>query len=156
MLKPATRHILTCAIAAGLLFAVVSNVSVSGSAASGSGGATPGVEMGYSPTVALIGFLPGALLGAGVGYLWSRQGTPSPFGLVLVTLMGGFAGLAAAALLGAQTVVAATNTSSSMEHGAPLVVLISGALLGIIVGAVCAWRLWQSTRFREPAAGQWP
>jgi len=151
MSNRSTLRIVSCAVTVGVLFAVVSGVSVSGSASS-SDAAAPGVETGFSPTFALIGLLAGAMIGSGIGFFWGRSGAGRNLGFLLVTLLGGFTGLMAAALLGAQTVVTATATSSSMEHGAPPGVLLGGAVVGMIGGAACAWCFRPSARLEATAA----
>jgi len=74
-----------------------------------------------------------------IGAVWSRKGLSGAFGSVLVTLTGGFAGVTAAALLGAQTQVAVSANSVSVEHGAPVPVLVAGAALGLLLGGLGAW-----------------
>jgi hypothetical protein len=129
MLKPSTTRIGACALAVGLLFAVVTGVSVSGS------------DAVFSPAFALVGFAVGTLIGAATGFLWGHFGTSGSLGFILVTVLGSFAGLMAASLLGAQNHAVVTDTYTSMEYGA----LIGGAVLGVIGGAACAWRFRPST-----------
>ena len=135
MLKPSAARIISCAVAVGVLFAVLFGVSAASSGAASDSGAIPSVQTVFSPILALPGFL----LGAAVGFLWGRSGLVGALGLILVTLLGGFVGLVVAAWFGAETHVTVTDTSVSMEHGAPLGVLIGGAVLGVIGGALFAW-----------------
>ena len=139
MLKPSAARIISCAVAVGVLFAVLFGVSAASSGAASDSGAIPSVQTVFSPIFALTGFLLGAPIGAAVGFLWGRSGLVGALGLILVTLLGGFVGLMLAAWFGAETHVTVTDTSVSMEHGAPLGVLIGGAVLGVIGGALFAW-----------------
>lgn len=135
-------RIIACALAVGVLFAVVTSVSVSRSPVVSKPRAEseiPTVQTVFSPLLALTGFMLGAPIGAAVGFFWGRSGLVGVLGLILITLTGGFAGLMVAALLGAETRVAVTDHSVSMEHGAPLDVLIGGAVLGLVGGGLCAW-----------------
>jgi hypothetical protein len=87
----------------------------------------------------LLGFFLGAPFGGLIGVLWGRKGLVGALGFGLVTLTGGLAGLTMAGLLGAQTRVTVSGNSVSMEHGATTPVLIGGAALGLVLGALGAW-----------------
>jgi hypothetical protein len=160
MSNPSAPRIISCALAVGLLFAVALGVSASTSGvASSSDGreagqprVAPGVQTVFSPTFALVGLMLGTPIGAAIGFLWGRSGLSGALGLILVTLVGGLVGLMAAGLLGAETRVAVIDTSASMEHGAPLGVLIGGGVLGVIGGAACAWLFRPSKRFEGASA----
>ena len=45
-----------------------------------------------------------------------------------------------AGLVGAQTRVAVSTASVEVDHGAPVPVLIAGAVVGTVLGALAAWR----------------
>jgi len=161
MSNPSTPRIVACALTVGLLFAVamgVSSASSSGVVSSSDGReagqprVVPGVQTVFSPMFALVGFLLGTPIGAAIGFLWGRSGLSGALSLILVALVGGFVGLMAASLLGAETRVSVTDTSASVEHGAPLGVLIGGAALGVIGGAACAWWCRPSKRFEGAPA----
>lgn len=132
-----------CALAVGLLVAALTGISAASSGVTTGDGVKPGVaavQTVFSPAFALVGFLLGAPIGAAVGFFWSRSGPVGAFGIVLVTLLGGFVGLALAAQLGAETHVTVTGTGASMYHGASPGVVAVGAALGMAVGVLCAWR----------------
>lgn len=141
--RASLQRVLVCALAVGLLSAVALGVGTS----SGGGtrpdqpGAGASVETTFAPDAAALGFLAGAPLSVLVGALWGRGGVRGAVGLVLVALVCGFAGLLTAGLVGAQTRVAVSSTSVEVSHGAPVSVLVAGAGVGTILGALAALRL---------------
>jgi hypothetical protein len=141
-------RIVASALAVGVLFAIATGVSVATSEPDANPRVAPSVHTVFSPEFALVGFVLGSPIGAAIGFLWGRSGLVGVLGLLLVTLVGGFVGLMAAAFLGAETRTAVTETSVSMDHGAPAEVLIVGAVLGMIGGASVAWLFRPSKRGR--------
>jgi hypothetical protein len=134
-----TPRIVSCSLVGGVLFAILTGVSAT-SEGVGATKAIPSVHTVFSPTFALPGFLFGTPIGAALGFLWGRSRLVGVVGLVLMALLGGLIGITLAAQLGASTRYTVTGTSFSMEHGAPAEVLIGGAALGLIGGALIAWR----------------
>ena len=150
------QRVVFCAVAVGLLSAAMFGIGVSSS--SGSEAATGPdrpvssvrVETVFDPALAVVGFLLGVPIGGLAGFLWGRKGLAGAIGFVLVTLLCGFAGLMAAGLLGAETRVIVSGNSVSSHHGAPPIVLLSGALLGTVLGAIAAWYFGRTTSSRDP------
>jgi hypothetical protein len=136
------HRVLSCALVVGLLSAVALGVGTSsgGGTRPNSQGAGASVETTFAPDAAALGFLLGAPLGALVGALWGRGGVRGVVGFVLVALVCGFAGLLVAGLVGTQTRVSFNATSVEVNHGAPVPVLVAGAAVGTILGALAAWR----------------
>jgi hypothetical protein len=128
------------ALVVGVLCAALLGIE-STSSASGSGDKSGAgtVQVIVAPGLSLLGFLVGAPFGGLIGAVWSHKGLAGALGSVLVTLTGGFTGLTAAALLGAQTRVAVSANRVAVEHGAPIPVLVVGAALGLILGGLGAW-----------------
>jgi len=128
------------ALVVGVLCAALLGIESSSSASGNRDKAgASAVEVMVVPGLSLLGFLIGALFGGLIGTFWGRKGLVGIIGFVLVTLTGGFVGLTAAALLGAQTRVAVSGNGVSVEHGAPMPVLVAGGALGLILGALGAW-----------------
>jgi hypothetical protein len=129
------------ALAVGLLFAALCGIEASGSgrAEPNQSTATASVGTGFDAGSALLGWLLGAPLGGLAGALFGRRGLAGAAGFILVVLAGGLAGLVVAALLAAQTRVAVSGNSVSVEHGAPVPALVAGAALGLLLGGLGAW-----------------
>ena len=130
-------------LAVGTLAAAMFGVNLS-SSSDPAGNVTTSV----SPSFALFGFLLGSAVGYVIGDLWNRTGVAGVVGSILVVLVFAAAGTEVAALAGAETRVTVTETSIEMIHGAPGPVLLAGAIAGVIIGAVVAWRFG---RFRKLA-----
>ena len=122
-----------------LCAALLGTEATSSASGSGDNAGASSVQTMVVPGLSLLGFLIGALFGGLIGAFWGRKGLVGIIGFVLVTLTGGFAGLTAAALLGVQTRVAVSGNGVSVEHGAPMPVLVAGAALRLIFGALGAW-----------------
>ena len=133
-------RVLIWSISVGLLFAAISGIQSSGGAESNQAGASASLQTFFAPEAAFLGFLPGALFGALVGTLWGRPGFCGVLGFVLVTLLGGVAGLMAAGLLGADTRMVVSTNSVYVDHGASPAVLVGGAVFGLVLSALGAWR----------------
>ncbi len=128
------------ALVVGALCAALLGIeSTSSASSSGDTSGAGTVQVTVAPGLSLLGFLLGAPVGGLIGAAWSRKGLAGAVGSVLVTLTGGFAGLTAAALLGAQTRVSVSANGVSVEHGAPTPVLVAGAALGLVLGGLGAW-----------------
>jgi hypothetical protein len=95
----------------------------------------------FSPLFSLVGFIFGATVGSLIGLLWLRGGVGHAAAVLLVAGVGGMIGLACAAFFGAETKTTIIGNSIETEHGAPLLVMVVGAMLGIIIGAFGAWWL---------------
>lgn len=145
--------IIDCAIGVGSLSAVLCGVGLSSSGSAGPAGASARVETVFAPGPAAGGFLAGALIGGLVGFLWGRGGLAGAVGFVLVTLLGGCAGLAVAGLVGAETRVTVSGNSVATDHGAPTPVLLGGAVLGIILGAIGAWYFGRTASSGDSRSG---
>jgi len=145
MQKPLTPRIVSCAVIVGVLFASSIGVGVSNSGIVSNSEseanllATPSVQTVFSPAFALLGFCLGVPIGGAIGYLWDHTGLVGAFGIIVVSLLGGFVGLMAASLFGAVTRVSISDTAMSVEHGASDGVMIGGAVLGTVLGTLCAW-----------------
>jgi hypothetical protein len=129
----------------GLLFAISIGVGVSNSGVISNSEseanllAAPSVQTVFSPAFALLGFCLGVPIGGAIGYLWDHTGLVGAFGIIMVSLLGGFVGLMAASLFGAVTRVSMSSTAVSVEHGASDGVMIGGAALGTFLGILCVW-----------------
>ena len=140
-LAPVLR-IIVLALTVGLLCTATLSVGVikSSSSSGDPPGANASVQTVFDPVSAFPGFLFGAPIGGVIGALWGRKGLGGAIGFILVVLTGGFAGLVAAASLGAETQVTVSGNSVAVDHGAPTAVLVCGAFLGLFLGALGAWR----------------
>jgi hypothetical protein len=137
-------RVLVCGITVGILFAVIVGVDLSTS----TGNPSDSGQWSIVPAVAALGFLVGGMIGCVIGNLWGRKGFSGAVGFTLVVAVCGFAGLAVAGFLGAETRITVTEHSRETEYGAPRPVLIAGAIVGLMIGAVVAWRFG---RFRSVA-----
>jgi hypothetical protein len=146
---PALRIILW-GFCVGIVFAVFGGLGFESSGQAVRAGVPPAVTTEsirpvFSPLLAFVAFLVGTMVGALIGVLWRRGRVGHGTAVVLVTLVGGLVGLACAAWFGAETTTTMRVTSIETEHGAPLVVMVTGGVLGIFLGALTAWeltRLW--------------
>jgi hypothetical protein len=130
------------ALVVGVLCAALLGME-STSSANGNGdmAGASAVEIRVVPGLSFLGFLIGAPFGGLIGAFWGRSGVVGIIGAVLVCLTGGFAGLTLAALLGAQTRIIVSGNSTSVQHGAPMPILVVGGSLGLILGALAVWWL---------------
>ena len=137
-----TGRILVGAISVGLLFAALCGIGVASSGGSevDQPGATASVRTLFAPDLALLGFLLGAPVGGVTGALWGRGGVGGAIGGLLFTLLGGFGGMVVASLLGAQTNVTVSGNAVSVDHGAPMPVLVGGAVVGLAIAGLIAVR----------------
>ena len=136
-LAPLPR-IIEMAIAVGVLCAALLGIWPTSSSSSNAPEAKS-VQVVYEPGLAFLGFLFGTPIGGAIGKLWGRKGLGGVIGFILVALVGGFAGLVAATLLGAEARVTVSDNSVASEYGVPVAVMISGACLGLVMGALIAW-----------------
>jgi hypothetical protein len=146
------RRILKWSIFVGILFAVFSGLSFE------SAGHNMGVQANgpaavavFSPLLSLVGFLFGATVGSLIGLLWLRGRVGHAVALLLVASVGGFIGLACAAFFGSQTKTTIIGNSIETVHGAPLLVMVAGALLGIFIGSLGAWWLSRLSMGKRPS-----
>jgi hypothetical protein len=150
MSESSAPRTIACAFVVGLMFAVFNGLGMSGSGLVSNSGTeaqvTPRVQTVFSPTFALLGFCLGAPIGAAIGFLWSRSGLGRAFGITLVSLLGGFIGLMAAGLLGDETHFTRSGNAFSMTHGPTDTVLICGATMGMLIGALFAWQFGPTKR----------
>jgi hypothetical protein len=145
---------LACALAGGLLFADVFGVGVpsAGGTTPGTPGASAHVETYFSPGPGALGFVLGASLGGLAGWLLGQSGAGGVIGFGMVTAASGLAGVAVAGMAGAETRVTVIGNGVEVEHGARPGVLAFGAVLGLAVGALMAWRF--GTAVRHVPAGR--
>src|SRR5689334_20374774 len=136
----ARRYVLTfaCALTVGLLFADLFGVGSSsvGGTEPGVPGASARVETFFAPGAAALGFMLGAPQGGLAGWLLGQRGAGGVVGFVLVTVACGLAGVAVAGLAGAETRVTVTGTGAEVQHGARPAVLATGAVVGLVLGAL--------------------
>jgi hypothetical protein len=146
-------RLLVWAVSVGLLFTVALGVGFQSSerldpkAANGAAA----VEMVFAPQAALVGSLAGVPLGAMIGWLLGGPGLRRAAGFALAAVAGAFAGMLTAALVGSETRVSAFANGLQVEHGAPPAVLVVGAVLGVALGALAAYR---ASRLSAPASVQ--
>jgi hypothetical protein len=134
-------RVFACALVTGLPFAALAGFQAGQSAGADGASTNTSVRVGFAPAPAVVGFLAGALAGAGVGFVWSRPGFVGLVGLALVAALGGLVGLVVAGLAGAESRTVVAGNSASMEYGAPSGVLVGGAAAGVVVGMLAAWWL---------------
>jgi hypothetical protein len=128
-----------------------SGITTDATPGAGRGEPSPGLQTVVSPGLSILGFLLGSPVGALVGFLWGRRGAVGAVGVVLVTLLGGFAGLVLASLLGAETRVTVSGNAVEMEHGPSAAALLGGAILGTALGALVAWHFGRTTPLQPEA-----
>ena len=137
----------------GLIFALPSGIIVEGSSTAGVNQPGPVTTLGtsFDPASALAGFLVGAAAGALVGTLWYVPRYGRATAVVLLTALGGLAGLVAVALVGAQTIIVVSGNSVSAYHGAAPGVLVAGFAVGAAATALALWGVLSYAR--HPRSG---
>jgi hypothetical protein len=105
--------------------------------------------MTFDLASALAGLLLGTAAGAVIGTLWYLPGYGQTTAAVLLTAVGGLAGLVTAAVVGARTHLVVTDKAVSADHGAPPGVLVAGLALGLAVTALALWGVWRPVRRQQ-------
>ena len=152
-----TWRIALWSLVLGVIFAIASGIVHESSSSSTSEAnqlhSVTTMGTSFSFTLALEGLLIGAVAGAVIGTLWFLPKYGRAAATVLLILVGGFAGLAAAGFIGAQTTMVVSGNSVSVEHGPPREMLVVGTVLGMVVTAVAVWGIRRSTRRQHQNTG---
>jgi hypothetical protein len=131
-------RIIAGALVVGVLFAALAGLQAGQSL--DDRGTTAGVEFSFAPVAAVAGFAVGAIAGGLVGALWARRGFTGLVRMVLVAAVGGLLGLTVAGLAGAESRTVVEGNAVGTEFGPRPPVLVAGAAVGTVAGALVAWR----------------